>query len=409
MTLMLKDERDFRILNFDGRFDLEEFSKTPAMSPFNDKVIEYLDALSSILRGNHEAKRFPDVATFSFYCRKSNLLQMKEKFENGRKTKLGRGIVFHVAPSNVPVNFAYSLLAGLITGNSNIVRVPSKDFEQVEIISDAIIQLSKQECYSEISKRIALVTYDRKGEATKLFSSICDVRIIWGGDGTIEEIRKNKMPARSFDIPFADRYSFCVINADEYVLDKSHEKISRGFFNDTYLMDQNACTSPQLVIWIGEGGNVELGKEIFWNSLYKIVKEHYEIQPIIAIDKLDNFLNQVVEIEGSRLIPGVDNLLWRIEIDKLNERLDSFAGKGGYFVEYHAKNLGEISSTVSRKYQTLAYFGFTEEKMEEFVSKTFPSGIDRIVPIGRTLDFSMIWDGFNLIESLSRTVEIWGK
>ena len=47
----------------------------------------------------------------------------------------------------------------------------------------------------------------------RLFSqSISDVRIIWGGDNTIDQIRKNKIPPRSFDLTFADRYSFCIIN-----------------------------------------------------------------------------------------------------------------------------------------------------------------------------------------------------
>ena len=35
-----------------------------------------------------------------------------------------------------------------------------------------------------------------------------------------------------------------------------------------------------------------------------------------------------------------------------------------------------------------------------------PSGIDRIVPIGRTMDFSLNWDGYNLINTLSREIEI---
>ena len=33
---------------------------------------------------------------------------------------------------------AYSLIFGLITGNSNIVKVPSKKFEQIEIICKSI-------------------------------------------------------------------------------------------------------------------------------------------------------------------------------------------------------------------------------------------------------------------------------
>ena len=35
------------------------------------------------------------------------------------------------------MNFAYSLVAGLLNGNANVVRVPSKDFPQVTILTDA--------------------------------------------------------------------------------------------------------------------------------------------------------------------------------------------------------------------------------------------------------------------------------
>ena len=33
-------------------------------------------------------------------------------------------------------------------------------------------------------------------------------------------------------------------------------------------------------------------------------------------------------------------------------------------------------------------------------------GIDRIVPVGRTLDMDVIWDGFDLPNTLSRIIEV---
>ena len=35
-------------------------------------------------------------------------------------------MIFHITPSNIPTNFAYSFIFGLLTGNSNIVKVPTK-------------------------------------------------------------------------------------------------------------------------------------------------------------------------------------------------------------------------------------------------------------------------------------------
>ena len=71
-----------------------------------------------------------------FFCRKGNILNLKKDFFCDEKLRLGRGMIFHIAPSNVPVNFAYSLISGLLAGNKNIVRLPTKDFEQIKKDAD---------------------------------------------------------------------------------------------------------------------------------------------------------------------------------------------------------------------------------------------------------------------------------
>ena len=236
------------------------------------------------LNKDPRTRAYPDVATFGFFCRRANILSLKKKYSSNDIIRLGRGIVFHIAPSNVPVNFAYSLLSGLLAGNLNIVRVPSKNFEQIGIICEAIVRLNQLSEHASLSSHIVLVRYSRKNNATNYFSSICDVRIIWGGDETIAQIRENKIPPRSFDVTFADRYSLCAINADEYVKEKSPDKIAHAFYNDTYLFDQNACTAPHLVIWLGSKENVNKAKSIFWDSLYEFIKVKYIVQPVIAVD-----------------------------------------------------------------------------------------------------------------------------
>ena len=70
-------------------------------------------------------------------------------------------------------------MISLLSGNSNVVRVPSKKFGQTEIIVNAINKLAQVSQYSNISNRIVLVRYDRESDATKFFSNDCDVRIIW--------------------------------------------------------------------------------------------------------------------------------------------------------------------------------------------------------------------------------------
>jgi hypothetical protein len=101
-----------------------------------------------------------------------------------------------------------------------------------------------------------------------------------------------------------------------------------------------------------------------------------------------------------------DNILRRVEIDALPHDIDSFRCAGGYFTEYTAQLLDEIAPIVNEKYQTLAYYGFTQQELADFVRRNRLSGIDRIVPFGKTTAFSLTWDGMNLIERMSRIISV---
>jgi hypothetical protein len=402
-------QNNFKNIEFLKRIttsNYESFLKLQPMIPFSSEIEEYLDALSKALNEDPLIRKYPDVSAFSFFCRKANISLFKKKFYDSSITKLGRGLVFHIAPSNVPVNFAFSLVMGLLSGNSNILRVPSKKYDQVDIIINAINKLSKVSKYSNISDRIVLVRYDRDSDATKKFSFNCDVRVIWGGDETINEIRKNTLQPRAFDITFADRYSICVINGSEFVNEPKPERVVEGFYNDTYLFDQNACTSAHLILWVGSKNKIEKAKNIFWEKLHILVDKRYEIQPVAAIDKLTNFYKQAIETENLTLENIKNNLILRARLSELREDIDSFRSHSGYFSEYHSSSVLELSKIINRKYQTLAYYGFSKEEMRNYFHQLKPVGIDRIVPIGRTLEFSLIWDSYNIINSLSRSVEI---
>ena len=54
------------------------------------------------------------------------------------------------------------------------------------------------------------------------------------------------------DLYFPNR-NCSVLNLNE--LSKKNEeiiKICNGFYNDTFLVDQNACSSPHLIYWVGK-------------------------------------------------------------------------------------------------------------------------------------------------------------
>lgn len=364
--------------------------------PFAEETIEQLNALSSALLKDPVSRQYPDVVTFGFFCRRANLLKLKEQYVH-IGLRIGRGMVFHIAPSNVPVNFAYSMVAGLLAGNSNVVRVSQKSFPQVDIIVKHMREIGME--------RVAVVRYAHESEANEVLSAKCDVRVIWGGDATIATIRKNALPARAFDICFADRYSLAVINADKLVDEQDVDGLALRFYNDTYLFDQNACSAPHLVVWIGGDDNIAKAKGIFWSALQRIVEQKYTFQDVMAVDKLTALYRQAVAMP-THAEEHKNNLLCRVEIDTLPSDIDTFRCTCGYFTEYTAADLDEIASIITRKYQTLAYYGFERNELDDFVLRNRLTGIDRIVPFGDTTAFSLIWDGNNLINIMSRVVDI---
>lgn len=91
-----------------------------------------------------------------------------------------------------------------------------------------------------------------------------------------------------------------------------------------------------------------------------------------------------------------------MKLKQLSPVIDEFRCAGGYFSEYVASSLDEMAAIVKNRYQTLAYYGLNREELNRFVVDNRLVGIDRIVPLGETTSFSFTWDGYNLIQTLSR-------
>lgn len=371
-------------------------------APFNESVTEFLSELSNLLLSDREAREFPDVVTFAFWIRKSAIFALKERFlKRDHKVRMGRGVAFHIAPSNVPMNYAYSMVAGLLTGNMNIVRIPGRNFPQAEIVNRLLGRALKK--YPYIQEYLYLVRYGHNRQVNDIFSGIADIRIIWGGDNTIAELRKSPLKPRAGEITFADRYSLAVINSEKYLSLKNKQIFAESFYNDTYRMDQNACTSPAIVVWTGS--RIAEAKTEFWDRLHKLVVTKYELQPMMAVNKLaSSYLAAAMGMSG-KIVNSGDNFIVRLQVSDLNQLLLRVRDHAGYFYEYECGELMEIRALCDDVHcQTIGFLGEREDLLPLLTSGI--RGVDRVVPIGRTMDFDLIWDGYDLYSSLTRIIDI---
>lgn len=372
---------------------LEKMASLPPRPVFDPAALAFLESLSAGLLRDPGIRRTPDIMTFAFWCRRASLLEQRRLCAD-TASRWGRGLALHIAPSNVPILFAYSLAAGLLAGNANVVRVPSAPFPQVDRLCAA---LTGTLAGSELKDSVVCLRYDRSSAMTAHLSRLCDARLIWGGDETIRAVRGLPPKPRAVDVCFADRYSLCVIRSEAYLAEKDKAAFARRFYTDTYLSDQNACSAPQVVLWLGEA--VREARDAFWPALAELVRRDYALPPVRAVAKREAFLCCAALHPGVRLA-GNDNGMVRVEVPELFPELMDFRAGSGFFFEM-AGTLADLTPLAGEKCQTLTQCGVTPEEFRRFLETVRPKGIDRIVPVGSAMDFSLIWDGYDLIAELS--------
>lgn len=374
---------------------LRQMPETPALPAFSERAVTFLSSLSRLLL--RDKRSSVDVKSYAYWIRRASLEAAAR--EGDFQNRLGRGVALHIAPSNVPVNFAVSMTSSLLAGNCTVVRVSGKPFPQVDLICEAMNLLLGGEC-AGMRPYVCVVRYEHSDEITQELSALCDVRVIWGGDRTIEAIRRAPLPPRAVELAFADRYSIAVIEADAY-LNSEPAEIAKGFYTDTYYTDQNACSSPRLVVWLGE--RVPEARERFWGALEEVVRRDYPMRPIQAVDKYSAVCALGMSRPGVRYVSR-DTLVVRAELDLLTADVMDYKCGGGCFFEYAAQSLKEIVPVLGKRCQTVAVLGVDRERVRELVFSNGVRGVDRIVPLGGTMRLAFIWDGFQMVESMSRYV-----
>ena len=149
--------REYRDINFlVGDLDvLRNMEHTRALPLFSKNVISFLCRLSEVLLHDLRAKSYGDVVAFAFWIRRAAIEREAVKYA-AMGSRIGWGMAFHITPSNIPVQFAVSLVYALIAGNASVLRVSDKSFPQVDLLCETIRTLLQQE-FQELRPYICIV------------------------------------------------------------------------------------------------------------------------------------------------------------------------------------------------------------------------------------------------------------
>lgn len=181
------------------RLEAGEF--TPLLSRFLPAGVTLEELLPLLSRESLEAKLFAELGPDPFAPRARDKTTAQV---------LPLGVLFHIAPGNMPGLPVYTALEGLLTGNVNLVKLPR---------GDNGLSLAAFRLLTEQESRLAPYLYafdlpSGRREELKALADLADGLVVWGGDGAIEGARTLAGPGCRL-IEWGHRLSFAYASGYE--------------------------------------------------------------------------------------------------------------------------------------------------------------------------------------------------
>jgi hypothetical protein len=377
--------------------------------PFDTSRVETVARLSSGILRDATLRHDPASVAAAYWMRKATVTRLKERYDARCAADLGIvrvpvGRVFHVAPSNVDTLFVYSWVLSYLCGNANMVRLSQQQTPVVAALLRVFSELARED--ADLREANRFVTYEHDATVTGALSAWCSHRIIWGGDSTVDALRPLTLSPHASERLFGSKFSYAVIGVDRYLSasDDEQARLAAGFFNDLFWFDQMACSSPQIVFWVGEPGALALAQTVFDRRLQdEVQRRAYEPLASNAVRRLVYAFSMAVEtpVEVHLEHPG----FVAVRVEQANALGKDTCG-GGLIRHARLDRLEQLEPFVTEVDQTVTHYGLEAEALTALAVRIGKRGVDRIVPIGQALAFDVVWDGHDLLEDLVRKVTV---
>jgi hypothetical protein len=391
---------------------LQRVISSGALLPFDPLLIDFVDAVSKTVLLDPVMRRLPEMAAVAHWMRKAHVVELCRTFERmrGGRLWLARGLCLHFAPSNVDSIFLYSWFISLLLGNGNVVRLSRRRGEQVDLLLAKVDSILDNEKYAAVRDRSLLLSFDHDDDFVRRLSEVCQVRVLWGGDESVRRIRSIPLNPLAIEVAFANRFSLAVMSANKVREAGADEtaNLAAKFHRDAYWFDQMACSSPRLVIWIGDSSACVSAQSLFWQALAaEVLTRKTEYPQIVGLNKLVTAYASAATGIADRVWPDVTGPISRVHLEtNASAEFRKVECGGGFFFETERGTIHQIADILTERDQTLAYYGFEREELKELALSLPPRAVDRIVPIGSALDFNTVWDGSNLLQVFTREVDL---
>ncbi|MEL6682527.1 MAG: acyl-CoA reductase, partial [Pseudomonadota bacterium] len=295
--------------------DIDRLLAAPDLPPFHPSIVDFVGALSRALMKTQAARGFPEIISLAHWMRPRALLDLAENYAATRPVDtvpLSRGVALHFAPGNVDTIFLYSALLAILTGNRNVVRVSSRPSPQIDLLVEVLNTVLADPAHHAVADRLLIVKYDHDDAITAALSGLCDLRVIWGGDQTVQTIRALPLPPRARDVSFPNRWSLAALSAEAVLACDTADlaKLGTDFANDAYWFGQMACSSPRMALWVGPAADCLAAAARFWPAVRDAAERFApEIAPVNFVNKLVSQHIAAIKGDLSHIAPLRDNVV----------------------------------------------------------------------------------------------------
>lgn len=403
--------REGSIETLEEQFD--HLAAAPRAQPFSENAKSFVATLSRRILADPSFRAFPELMAMAHWFRRSRVLDLQRRFEAARNDAgytLPRGVVFHLSPSNVDSIFAYSWLLSVLCGNANVVRVSRRRTDQMDTLFSVITSLLREPSFAELAARNLVLSYDHDAVITAQISARCQLRVIWGGDRTVADIRAIPLPALASELAFANRFSMAVFNAAAVTQlgADALAALARDFCNDAFWFNQQACSSPRAVVWVGSPERGAAARAMFWAAVTDhLVRMAPENTPSQVMDRLTTVFRLAAHGHtGACVETSLGAIPTRLSVEQLTSEDRVCHDGNGLFLELERPTLGDLTPLFAAQDQTVSSFGFSREEWASLLVELPARAVDRIVPIGQALTFDSTWDGVDLLAAFTRVVRV---
>ena len=395
-----------------------------------DQIINFFDKFSASCLSDKSNSFINDfsylgVSFLINFLKKNNLQSLMESSLNGELLSLDkfvkseslnklikanpRGIITHWLAGNVPILGMISLIQGILTKNTNIVKLPKQNGMilplMVSHISNFSLELDGRIIKgSDIMKSCIFIYVKRDDTKSQMLLSIkSDVRIAWGGREAVETVMSLPRKYGTDDVIFGPKYSFAAVGKNSFDRTKLSDLTYRLAL-DASIFEQQGCNSPHTVF-------VEKGSEVspleFAENLALAMEKVLNRIPQPIIDSSTSY--QIAENRSSFAFTG------RVFTSKGTEWTVIYSTDPGLADAcYHrtifvkpVKDLEEILKFIEhKKHQTLG-LSIDKFKKIEFAELAVKNGIERITELGKMSVFDYPWDGIFPINQLVRWTSLY--